>query len=353
MHTSEQRFQSIHGALLGMAIGDALAMSRGRCSFRGLDASPLHYSRWPLVGLYTANTQLAFLAGQAILQSRSQSEHFHDRFRRRLGWFVLSWPVGLAPSTFFAGLKIWLTATGLKPSVCSSDGSATTRGLLFGVVLHNTGHRYMSWARDSAEATHAHPLAMDAAVVMATASQIAGLASGGRINKLGALQTLVRCAREEEFKSALAALEPFLNRNSTPRKVAQHFKWHGGIRRQSLPTAVMAVYCFLHFPTSFERAIRSAFLLGHSDLLVTLVGGLVGAHLGAQGLPTDLMDGLHDWPLDRKWIESLAVRLEAWPHGADDLITAPALPSNPIAQLIRNTARWPFVIARRLTPSGF
>lgn len=350
MHTSEQRFQSIHGALLGMAIGDALAMSCERHLGRQFALSPLHYSKWPLLGLYTANTQLAFIAGQAILQSRSQSDQFHDRFGRRLRWFVLSLPVGLAPSTLFAGLKVWLEFTGLKSAVPSQEGSSSTRGLLFGVVLHNTGHRYMTWAHDSAEATHSHPLATDAAVVMATASQIAGLASNGRINKIGALQTLVRCAKVEEFKSALSALEPFLLRKSSPRKVAEHFHWCGNIHRQALQTTIMAVYCFLHFPTSFERALKSAILLSNDGLLATLVGGLLGAHLGAEGLPEELVDGLSDWPVDRKWIESLATRLEAWPHGADDLITAPPLPSNPIGQAIRNAIRGPFVISRRFIP---
>ncbi|MCC6508054.1 MAG: ADP-ribosylglycohydrolase family protein [Pirellulaceae bacterium] len=353
MLTSQQRYQSIQGLMMGLAIGDALASPRvGRSphtALRVLGRRRLRYRMWPRCGLYSDDTQFALMAGQAILQSRSTSEQFHKYFRRRLRWYVLSLPPGLSISTFFAGLKCWLSWTGLKAGRWSAGNSPTTRSMLLGVVLHNTGHRYQVWARDSAGITHTHALVGDAAAVLATAGQIAAVTSGGRLNKEAALETLIKAAKEEKLREALKELKPFLIRRSTPRKVARHFKWSHGINKHIMPTTVMAIYCFLRFPASFERAVKSALLLaGNNDALVATVGGLVGAHVGVEKLPHYLHDQLGDWPHSRTWIERLATRLSDWPHGVDDLLMAPGLPSYPVAQLLRNLTRWPLVIAHRV-----
>jgi ADP-ribosylglycohydrolase len=236
------------------------------------------------------------------------------------------------------------------PTGCwSASNSPATRSLVFGVVLHNTGHRYLVWARDSAAITDRQPLAADAAGVLATAAQIAAVATSERLDSLGALETIRKTAKEREMQRALAQLRPLLERRSTAREVARHFNWQRGISRHILPTTVMAVYCFLRYPTHYQHAVKSALLLGgETDAVAALVGGLVGAHIGAQALPQNLVERLADWPHDRGWIERLAIRLSDWPHGVDDLLVAPALPAHPLGQVMRNLFRWPLVISHAL-----
>jgi ADP-ribosylglycohydrolase len=218
---------------------------------------------------------------------------------------------------------------------------------LLGVVLHNTGHRYLVWSRDSAAATHRHPLALDGAMVLATASQVAAVANDGQMDTVSALKTIANAAKVPSMREALEQLEPFLVRGSTPREVAKHFGWTTGISKHALPMATMSVYCFLRYPAHFEHAVKSALLLGGStDTLAALVGGLVGAHIGADAVPERLVYGITEWPHDREWIKRLAMRLASWPHGEDDLMFAPSLPSYPLAQLMRNGFRKPLFIAR-------
>ena len=352
MLTSQKRYQSIQGLLMGLAIGDALAQPPlGRTPRGALKRlgrfRPLRFRMWN-EGLYSDDTQYALMAGQAILQSRSTSEQFHRAFRRRLKWYVLSLAPGLSASTFFSGLKCWFHWLGLKASRRSPGNSPATRSMLLGVALYNTGHRYQVWARDSAAITHGHALVIDAAGVLATAGQIAAVTSGGRVNKPAALEMMIKACKEEELKTALTALQPLLAARLSPRKVAEKFGWSHGMTKHILPTTVMAIYCFLHYPTSYERAVKSALLLGgHNDALVATVGGLVGAHVGVDKLPRELHYLLGDWPHTRKWIESLATRLSDWPHGVDDLLAAPALPSYFLLQFLRNILRWPLILFHR------
>ncbi len=337
---------------MGLAIGDALAQPFiGRSPYTALKRlgkfRPLRYRMWS-DGLYSDDTQYALMAGQALLQSRSTSELFHKKFRRRLRWYVLSCPPGLSFGTFLSGLKCWFNFLGIKPSRRNQGNSPATRSMLVGVVLHNTGHRYQTWARDSAAITHGHPLVLDAAGVLATAGQIAAVTSGGRVNKSAALDMLIKAAREPALREMLSQLLPMIESRVTPRKAAQKFGWDNGMTKHIVPTTVMAIYCFLRFPTSYERAVKSALLLGgHNDALVATVGGLVGAHIGVAKLPPDLHDFLGDWPHNREWMEGLAKRLSDWPHGVEDLLVAPAQPSYAVFQLARNLARWPLVIFHR------
>jgi len=353
MLISQDRFQAIHGLLLGMAIGEALGLPlKGLCRtsiMRVVRRRALVYRLWPGQGLYNSHTQLALMAGQSILQSRSVSQACHRRFVSRLSWYVLGGPTGVNRVTCAAGLKSWLRWTGLPTGCQSASNSSATRSLVFGVVLHNTGHRYLVWARDSAAVTDRHPLAADGAGVLASAAQIAAVATSERLDSLGALEAIRKTAKEKEMQQALAQLRPFLARRSSPRKVARHFNWQRGISGHMLPTTVMAVYCFLRYPTNYKHAVKSALLLGgETDAVAALVGGLVGAHIGAQALPRDLVERLSDWPHDRGWIERLAIRLSDWPHGVDDLLLAPALPAHPVGQLMRNAFRWPLVISHAL-----
>lgn len=353
MLNSQARYQAIHGLLLGMAVGEALGLPlKGLCGtsiVRVLRRRALTYRLWPGQGLYNSHTQLAFMAGQAILQSRSLSDDCRRRFTSRLRWYVLGGPTGVNRVTFAAGVRAWFRWTGLPSGCMSASNSPATRGLLFGVVLYNTGHRYLAWARHSAAITDRHPLAADGAGVLATAAQIAAVSMGQRLDCLAALDLIRKTAQEPQMQKALGELRPFLERNSSPREVARHFNWQRGIKGHILPTTIMAVYCFLRYPTRYKHAVKSAMLLGgETDAVTALVGGLVGAHIGVRALPQDLVERLADWPHDRLWIEKMAIRLSDWPHGVEDLIRAPALPAYPLSQVMRNAFRWPLVISHAI-----
>lgn len=338
---------------MGLAIGDALGQPRVRRSresaLRTFGRRPLRYRLGFGQGLYSDDTQLALMAGQAVLESRSQSGSYHRHFAGRLKWYVIGAPMGISKATFIAGCRAWVRRLGVKTGTRSAGSPPASRALLLGVVLHNTGHRYLVWSRDSAEATHCHPLAIDGAAVLATAAQIAAVTSTNTINTTTSLETLIRAAKTPELRAALTDLVPFLQQRRSPRAVAKHFKWKRSISRSMLPTAVMAVYCFLRYPTSFRHAVKWALILGgKNDTLPAIVGGLVGAHLGVDRLPAELLSRLGDWPHDRTWIQRLAKRLADWPHGVDDLLQAPALSSYPISQLLRNLWRWPLVLIHKL-----
>jgi ADP-ribosylglycohydrolase len=366
MHSTHLRKDSIHGLMIGVAIGDALGLPREglnrRTALRMFGRPKLAYRLLPGVGIYSDDTQLMLMAAQSVLRSHSEWCPFSRSFLRRLAWYPLSLPAGVGKATILAALKSWLRATGL-PTGCNSGGNGSaTRAMFLTLALHGTDHRTVKWIEDSTRLTHTNPLALDGCLVLSRLAQIAGTTKLRPIDRLDSLQQAIAVSKEASLREKLTELVPFLKHSRSPCAVARHFGWETGISGFMVPTTVMAAYCFLRYPTDFERAVGSAIRLGgDTDSVAAVVGGLVGAHIGFGNLPTDLVARIKVAPHDAVWIAEMAERLSHWPHGVDDLDYAPALPSNPLMQLFRNllmlmlvlmhiVLRTPFVLFACLIP---
>ena len=329
MHSTHLRKDAIHGLMIGVAIGDAVGLSREGLSRRGalkmFGRPKLAYRLLPGVGVYSDDTQLMLMSAQSILRSFSEWRPFSRSYLSRLGWYALSLPAGAGKATMIAALKSWLRVTGL-PSGCNSAGNGpVTRAMFLTLALHGTDHRIAKWVEDSTRLTHTHPLAIDGCLVISRLTQLAGITWTKSLDVSEALQQAVSVSKEPELRNKLAELKPFLDRSRSPSAVARHFGWEKGISGFIVPTTVMAAYCFLRYPNNFDQAVRSAIRLGgDTDSVAAIVGGLVGAHIGYQKLPSDLIERLKVAPHDAVWIGEMAERLSHWPHGVDDIHSAPA-----------------------------
>ena len=367
MHSTHLRKDAIHGLLIGVAIGDAVGLSReglSRCAALKMFGRPkLVYRLLPGVGIYSDDTQLMLMAAQSILNSFSDWRPFSRSYLSRLACYPLSLPAGAGKATLCAALKSWLRLTGL-PTGCNSAGNGpVTRAMFLTLVLHGTDHRIAKWVEDSTRLTHTNPLAIDGCLVLSRLTQLAGTTKAKSLDQLDALQQAIAASKETAIREKLVELKRFLEHSRSPSAVARHFGWEKGISGFIVPTTVMAAYCFLRYPNNFDQAVRSAIRLGgDTDSVAAIVGGLVGAHIGYDKLPSDLVSRIKVAPHDSVWITEMAERLSHWPHGVDDLHSAPSLPSGPLMQLFRNLLmlflilvhiglRIPFVLLSWLKPS--
>lgn len=349
MHSTFRRKEHIHGVMLGVAIGDALGLAREnlsrRVALRMFGRPSLRYRLLPGKGIYSDDTQLMLLAAQALLKSRSDAKSFRRIFQRRLKWYLLSLPVGVGKATLAASARCWLRRLQLPSGVNSAGNGAATRAIFGALAIHGTGHRLSRWIEESTKLTHTHPLAIDGCQVLAALADYGATCKPGQFQACEALKKAIAASSQAEIKERLEALRPFLENQRSPSAVARHFHWDLGISGFIVPTTVMAVYCCLRYPTDFCRAVNSAVGLGgDSDSLAAVVGGLVGAHVGAQGIPAELTKNLAGYPQGAAWIEKMAERMSHWPHGQEDLHYAPAQPSDPLGQLLRNALTIPVVL---------
>lgn len=367
MHSTLRRKEKIHGVLLGVAMGDALGLAREhlprRVALRMYGRHPLNYRWLRGRGVYSDDTQLMLINAQALLQSRSDAKAFRSLFQRRLKWYPLSLPVAPASATLRAAGRCWLRRVRSTTGVNSASNGAATRAVFTALAIHGTGHRLLRWVEESTKLTHQHPLAVDGCQVLAQLAEYGATCKADSFNAREALDKAIAASSQAEIQRKLTELHTFLEQGRSPSAVARHFKWDCGVSDCSVPTTVMATYCWLRYPTDYRRAVSAAVLLGgDSDSLAAVVGGLVGALVGVNNLPEELVNKLGGYPHGVPWIEKLAERLSHWPHGLDDLHAAPAQPCDPLGQLLRNvlclsvrlmqvSLRWPYQLLTRSQPT--
>jgi hypothetical protein len=108
----------------------------------------------------------------------------------------------------------------------------------------------------------------------------------------------------------------------------------------------MAIYCWLRYHDNFAKAVYSAVRLGgDTDSVAAITGGLTGLSAQVDSIPDHLIAKYRDWPADLAWHEQLASRLAEWPHGEEDILTAPAEPFFWPGQLLRNFLLVPVIVA--------
>lgn len=326
---------------MGAAIADAVSLPRKGLSRRaGLaryGRPKLRYRKLPRFGGYGSHTQLMLIGAQAILNSRSDARCFRRAFQSRLGWYLFSLPVGTSVPTLLAAAKCWFSRVNLPSGVNSAGSEPASRAMFCALALNGTGNRATKWVEDSTRLTHKHPLAIDGCKILSQLAATAATTPSDKLNRLGAIEELLAISTEPDYCNRLKSLPAFLEAGRSPSFVARHFGWERGIGDFIVPVAVMATYCWLRYPENYHRAVVSAMRLGgDTHAISTVVGGLVGAHIGAGAIPPELSKGLGGYPHGPAWMSDLAERFSHWPHGPDDLHIAPGQPSDPIMQVTRN-----------------
>ena len=290
--------------MLGHALGDALC-----APFEGLPAEAIardlggarrHLERPPPGEvLYTDDTQQMIGVAECLI------DHGRIDADAMIGRFVGDYQEWRGYGQGARRL-IEAAAAGADPATLATlvfpDGSygngAAMRATPVGLSFHADLAEVKRQARTSALPTHAHPLAVDGAVVFAAA--VALCVRGGPFDRGEFFAELEVLADEEEYRWQLRTAGRLRDGDAIPFG-------------SSLPahrSVVSALCCFARSPDSFLDAIVSATVLGDdTDTLAGMAGALVGARRGARCIPATHLARLEDGTKGRTYIAGLAARL--------------------------------------------
>ena len=291
--TAEQRWL---GAVLGAAIGDAMGhptefldMARIRSKYgpQGVTGFELW---WEDDGRrfapYTDDTQMAEVVLRSLLDAVEASDDL-DAAMERIGTGFVDWshdPQGghRAPGkaclagcrAFEAGAR-WSEAGGARAGGCGSVMRAYPMGLVFATDETRAEH----WAVAQSKLTHRDPIALAACAAMAVG--MVRLYDGASVED--AVEAMIRAAERYSDKTAdmmrqarteaLGGVGPEVTLDRL-RAWAAH------------EAIAAAVYVLLRHPDDPRAGIlEGANTPGDSDSIATLVGALVGVHLGVDAFP--------------------------------------------------------------------
>ncbi|MEI8369374.1 MAG: ADP-ribosylglycohydrolase family protein [Planctomycetia bacterium] len=269
------------GCMLGLATGDALGAP--------YEGGPLERLLWRLIGRtsdgcrrWTDDTQMAIDLAESLL---TEGRLNPDAFAKRLA-SSYSWSRGYGPGAARVLRRIrrgepWDEAAKHGHAGGSYGNGAAMRAPVLALFFPDDPEPLVAAARLSAGVTHAHPLGIEGAVMIATAAQALLRGSSGdhtlqRVEAVCALPEMT--TRLDRVHAWIASdYEP------SPREVAT-ILGNGSTAATSCPTALYVAIRHLErpFTTMMEFLIACR---GDVDTLASMAGALWGIVNGPDHLP--------------------------------------------------------------------
>lgn len=276
------------GALLGLALGDALGAK--------LEGGILGRSIWFLVCLphgrllrWTDDTQMSLGAAESLLDRGGVD---CDDLARR--WAkAASWARGYGPGTLTLLAQVragrsWQAASKSVFRDGSFGNGAAMRAAPFGLFYRGKRAELLVAAAEAARVTHAHPLGVEGAVLIAAAT--ADVIEGEPLDSM--FDDLEGLAKREEFRSRLAWARAAL---SARRPDAREVRLALGRGVAAHESAVTAIYAFARHRDDFGALTAFvAELGGDVDTIGAMSGAMFGARNGLAALPAEPLSRLEE-----------------------------------------------------------
>jgi poly(ADP-ribose) glycohydrolase ARH3 len=281
------RGDAVAGALLGTFVGDALGMP-----YEGLAAAAVP-SRLEMIearrgkGTYTDDTEMMIVLAEAFLERCDPARGYGAGTLEVLALWRQGVPVDAAARRLFDGEG-------------SLGNGAAMRIAPIAVLFADSPDELRAQAERSALLTHAHPLAVDAAIAQAAA--IAAALRGEDI--VAAARTAARRPTTRRRLDEAAAL---IGSDLGPAAVGERLG-NSATGHESVPTAIFAAASHMGFEEAVSFAVRCG---GDTDTLGAMAGALAGAAYGAASIPARWLDALENGHRGRRYVERLSGALVA------------------------------------------
>ena len=273
MDTNER----LRGCLLGTAVGDALGLpreglraERAAKLFGTTIAHRLFFAR----GFVSDDTEHAALTLLAFRRAGGDPSQFATSLARALKIWILAVPPGVGLATLRACGRLLIGISPERSGVRSAGNGPAMRGPVLGVLAGDDPLVLEELIRVSSRLTHTDPRAEAGALAVAEAA-------AGRWPR-----------------AVIDAVE----RGETGAELAERLGCAGYVSGFVEYTVPVALHLSYRHRADIRAAISEAILLGgDTDTVAAIVGGIVGAQVGVEGIPAEWLSGIADpaWSVAR------------------------------------------------------
>jgi ADP-ribosyl-[dinitrogen reductase] hydrolase len=344
---------AIVGCILGTAAGDALGlpyegMSQSRA--RKVLGPPNRYRFVFGCGMISDDTEHTCVVVQSLIESGDDVDLFTRRFASRLRWWILALPAGVGKATARSCIKLWFGIHPSKSGVYSAGNGPAMRAAIFGATIDDVP-KMLEYVRASSRLTHTDPKAEFGAVAVALAARESSHDDGVNAERWLELVSQALPSEAADLIEMLRSTIASVAKGESTLMYANALGLSRGVSGYTYHTVPVAIHCWLSFPEDFQKAVTAAIECGgDADTTAAIVGGIVGARVGKEGIPIDWISGIREWPRSVGWMELLGTALsQTWP--IPNASRAPRV--NPIAVVLRNIIFLAIVLChgfRRLGP---
>ncbi len=303
------------GCLLGQAVGDAVGLpcerlSRARQKRLFPDLSPMHFFFGR--GMCSDDTEHMCLTAQALIVSGGDEVKFTKALARRLRWWLIGLPAGTGMATLKACVRLWLGISLERSGVFSAGNGPAMRAPILGAALADDLVLMQKLMHRSTLLTHTDSKAQHGAVLAGFA---AAWAVRGDFNEGWSARFLefYRAQRVEADAELDALLEKVIASVASGETVNQFMASLGisyGVTGYMYHTIPAVIHVWFRHQLDYHRAIEEIVRAGgDADTTGAILGGIIGAAVGKEGIPAEWRTGIWEWPRSLAWMEQLARRL--------------------------------------------
>jgi ADP-ribosylglycohydrolase len=279
------------------------------------------------------DTEHTCMVAQSLIDAGGDVPNFTRSFARRLRWWILSVPAGVGKATARSGIKLWLGASPERAGMFSAGNGPAMRAAIFGAALDDVPSM-LEFVRASSRLTHSDPKAEYGAIAVALAAKHSR--DNETVDANLWLDEVVDAVGEggaELIELLRKAVQSF-GAGETPQTFADSLGLDRGVTGYTYHTVPVAIHAWLSNPKDFRSAVTSIIECGgDADTTAAIVGGIVGAGVGPDGIPGEWLDGVWEWPRSVSWMRRLGDALANSLDG-DHSVKSPTV--NPVAVLLRN-----------------
>ncbi len=305
--------RALTGSMLGTAVGDALGLPcEGLSPQRQLKMFPslAHNHLLPGIGMVSDDTEHTVMVAQALIASGGEPR----RFARSLAWRLRGWlaalPAGCGLATGRAILKLCLFIPPAYSGVRSAGNGPAMRSAVLGVAYGADPEALAQLNRQSARITHTDALAEHGALTVAIAAYVSAQANGN-VSAQDFVQAMTeRLPADSAMLASVRAVATSLASGQSATDFVAGLGSKNGVSGYMLHTVPAVLHVWLRHQNDYIGGITEMIRLGgDSDSTAAMLGGIIGARVGLEGIPAHLLHSLRDWPCSTGFITRIAQRL--------------------------------------------
>lgn len=311
--TQSIRDASIIGSILGTAVGDAIGLPYEGVSRRRaarMFGAPSRHRFFLGRGMVSDDTEHTCMVAQALIAVGPDPDAFAGEFARRLRWWLLGIPVGIGKATLKATLKLWFGFSPKRSGVFSAGNGPAMRSAILGAAVDDLD-LLKSLVRASTRITHTDPKAEYGAQTVALAARLAR--EGAAVSPSQFHKELCSFLSEDGAQEFLALMETAARSaesGETPESFAEALGLGKGVSGYVYHTVPVAIHAWLRHQRDFQGGVMAIVRCGgDADTTAAIVGGIIGAGVGKEGIPKSWLDGVFEWPRSVAWMEQLGASL--------------------------------------------
>ena len=310
--------RAIVGCILGTAVGDAMGLvyeglSRQRQlrMFSAIEGYRFLCNK----GFTSDDTEHTCMLAQALIETGNYhidyvEKKFVANFAWRLRFWLLGLPAGIGMATLKAILKLWLGFTGRLSGIHSAGNAPAMRSALIGVCYGEDAVKMKLLTRAATRITHVDPDAEHGALAVALAAHLAATCADDILppEYLRTLQGLI--GAETKFATLVRDVCESIARGEGATQYAERIGCGRGVTGYVCHTVPVALHVWLTHQSDYRSAVVTVIRLGgDTDTAAAIVGAIVGARVGKEGIPADWLRDLWEWPRTVQWMETLGTVL--------------------------------------------